>query len=230
MQLMLASTQRAAQRRGISEGWPARRRWRGSKERPQAGNLGGGGRRRVAGTLLATRAVPAAASAARRAEVGRGDDDGQGPGAGGRAVARRAARAQRSWVAVGCWCWSVEARVSSPLAPGTEATPGRFLPRAGCDRRASPPPAGVTDALGPPLPTCARRPAAPPCASEARGTRAGAGSPRPERPGCGHRGEDLGWRGPLSQRFGCNRRESAAPAFQDFLGPRAEVSRKMKAI
>lgn len=176
---MLASTQRAAQRRGISEGGPARRRWRGSKERPQAGNWGG--RRRVAGTLLATRAVPAAASAARRAEVGRGDDDGQGPGAGGRAVAPRAARAQRSWVAVGCWCWSVGARVSSPLAPGTKATPGRFLPRAGCARRASPPPAGVTDALGTPLPTCARRPAAPPCASEARGKRAGAGSPRPER-------------------------------------------------
>ena len=37
MQLMLASTQRAAQRRGISEGGPARRRWRGSKRGPKPG-------------------------------------------------------------------------------------------------------------------------------------------------------------------------------------------------
>lgn len=102
----------------------------------------GRARRWVAGTILATRAVPAAASAARRAEVGRGGDVGRGAGAAGRAVARRAARAQRSWLAAGCWCWSVGARVSSPLAPGAQATPGGFLPRAGCGRRASPPPRG----------------------------------------------------------------------------------------
>lgn len=119
-----------------------------------------------------------------------------GSRSGRKSAARRAARAQRSWLAAGCWCWSAGARVSSPLAPGAQATPGRFLPRAGCGRRASPPPAGVTDALGPPLPTCARRPAAPPCASEAGGTPAGAGSPRPERPGRGDRGEGVRWRGP----------------------------------
>lgn len=190
----------------------------------------GRARRWVAGTILATRAVPAAASAARRAEVGRGGDVGRGAGAAGRAVARRAARAQRSWLAAGCWCWSVGARVSSPLAPGAQATPGGFLPRAGCGRRASPPPAGVTDALGPPLPTCARRPAAPPCASEAGGTPAGAGSPRPERPGCGDLREGVRWRGPLAQRFGCDRGESAAPAFQDFLGPRGGNKPKNKGL
>ncbi|EDL40933.1 mCG148440 [Mus musculus] len=79
------------------------------------------------------------------------------------AVARRAARAQRSWVAPGCWCWSRRCESPPRWHPAPRPHLVGFFPGRGA--AASPPPPSpprVTDAWGRPP-----QPAAPPCATEA---------------------------------------------------------------
>lgn len=229
MQLMLAGTQRVAQRGGISKGGPARRRWRGSKGKPQTWNRGG----RADGSR--GRSWPPGPSRPLRARRG-GRRSGAGATSAGEQErqeelwlgGRRGRRGAGSWLGVGVGRWGRESPPRWHPAPRPHLA--GFFPGRGAAAAPPRPPAGVTDALGPPLPTCARRPAAPPCASEAGGTPAGAGSPRPERPGCGDLREGVRWRGPLVQRFGCDRGESAAPAFQDFLGPRGGNKPKNKGL
>lgn len=182
-------------------------RARGSQERPQPGNALGAQTDREDAPLHRGRPGRCERGAAGGRGSGAGDGDGPGAGAGRRAAARRAARAQRSRAAAGWWCWSAGARVSSPLALGAEATPGGFLPGAGCGRRASPPPGGVADAPRPPLPTCAAGPRPRPALRGPSNT-AGRG-PGPRAPAGAVRS--------APRRGG---RESLAPARKDLCGLR----------
>lgn len=139
LQLMSPVTRRAAQHRGIREALPRTTRGAPGEERgaPEAGEGAQRSSRAETGTATGWTREPD------RSCGSEGGEDSEELG--------------RGWVLV-----LVEAaRVSSPLAPGAQATPGRFLPRAGCGRLASPArPPRVTDAWGRPP-----QPAAPPCAT-----------------------------------------------------------------
>lgn len=138
LQLMSPVTRRAAQHRGIREALPRTTRGAPGEER--------GAREAGEGAQRSSRAETGTATGwTREPDRSCGSEGGEGSEELG-----------RGWVLV-----LVEAaRVSSPLAPGAQATPGRFLPRAGCGRLASPAPPRVTDAWGRPP-----QPAAPPCAT-----------------------------------------------------------------
>lgn len=94
---------------------------------------------------------------ARRGGRRSGDGDGRGAGAGGRAVARREARAQRTWVANGCWCWSVGRESPPSWRPAPSHTwpvssqggvrPPRLPVLRGCHGRAP----AAPPHLGPPV-------------------------------------------------------------------------------
>lgn len=125
LQLMSPVTRRAAQHRGIREALPRTTRGAPGEEH--------GAREAGEGAQRSSRAETGTATGwTREPDRSCGSEGGEGSEELG-----------RGWVLV-----LVEAaRVSSPLAPGAQATPGRFLPRAGCGRLASPArPPRVTDA------------------------------------------------------------------------------------
>lgn len=125
MQLMSPVTPRAAQHRGIREAQPR-----------------------------STRGAPGRGARGAREAGGDGDGDWLGRGSRTGAVARRAARAQRSWVAAGCWCWS-RRRESPPPRWHQAPRPhlDGFFPGPGAAASPPPPPA-CHRRLGPPSPTC----------------------------------------------------------------------------
>lgn len=203
---MLAGTQRATRRQGISED----------------GGLGEGGGLQRKGQKPGIeweakvswgRSSPPGPSWLLRSVGWRsGAGDGLGAATGGRAVARRVARAHRSWVAAGCWCWSV-GRESPPRWHPRPSHTWPFLSRAGCGRRSSPVPRG-----------CHRRSQAAPPHLPARGSalrqrglsnteRGGVPETRKPRPRPLRKGLAISGVAALG-----------APAWEDFAIPQMEIS------
>lgn len=181
----------------------ARAQSRSAARQTRGGRLGGGrglgsrGQARDRGRGRLGRAGPAAASAARRAEGAAGTATGRersGPESCGSEGGAGAEELGRGWVLV-----LVGGGASLlPAGTGAEATPGRWLPRAGCGRRASPAPRGCPRRARPPSPPAPAR------SSSLR--RRGGGGPSSAR-------------GPQGRTSARGARQSGAPAFEDFPGP-----------
>lgn len=224
LQLISAGTQRAAQRRDISEDNRLREGgglWRKGQNRELRWGVQ---------KCLGDSRVHRGRHGRRGRRSGAGVGDGRGAGAGGRAVARRAARAQRSWVAAGCWCWLV-GRESPPRwhqAPSHTwpvssqggVRPPRSAVPSGCHRRA------------PAAPPHLRPPA---CGSALRhrglSNEEGRGRPRPERLGRGDRRKDVQLQGPLRTTLWLRWRDGG-PCFGLFYSPQGgnKMKRKNRSI
>lgn len=190
----------------------------------------GRARRWVAGTLLATRAVPAAASAARRAEVGRGDDVGRGAGAAGRVRlgGRRGRRGAGSRLGVGV---GRRGRESPPRwHPAPRPHLAGFFPGRGAAAAPPRPPRVSPTRSGRPSPPAPAGPRLRPAPLRPEERRQGRGPRDPSAPGAATEGRAFAGGGRRLSASAATAGKARPLLFRISSVPGAEISRKIRAF